>query len=155
MQHNENNSQCNSVDVPVEVVASPSEFCCLHVIPQVPPSEPTQYTVTILTWLYKLIHTKPYIYIPRVSHLHHAVRKAVIEANSWIQTNVINVSHWLTISMSDTSVTETVLGLEAASILPNAFLLVSFFAFSASNWTFSALDLWKLETTIYSSQTDN
>jgi len=66
----------------VEVVASPSEFCCLHVIPQVPPSEPTQYTVTILTTVQT--YTYQALYIPKVSHLHHEVRKVgVMKSWSW------------------------------------------------------------------------
>jgi len=41
----ENNSHCNSVDMPMGVVASPSEFYCLDVIPQLPLADPTQYMV--------------------------------------------------------------------------------------------------------------
>ena len=40
-----NNSHCNSVDMPTGVIASPSEFYCLDVIPQLPLADPTQYMV--------------------------------------------------------------------------------------------------------------
>jgi len=41
----ENNSHCKSMDVPVGVVAFPSELCFLDIILQLPHADPTQYIV--------------------------------------------------------------------------------------------------------------